>query len=349
MPKSLYDVLGLTRDASTDDIRKAFRTLAKTAHPDRGGSDAAFKELNEAHQVLSDPEKRYVYDVSTPPPVEKPRWTQRPQPSERFEDLFNEVLSDFQFRRKTPSEAPRRRPEPGLDVNLEVSLSVEESISGCKKAVRVHGVGRTVLCGSCGGDGSESGTPRIPCLVCHGMAHRNPGRPCGLCRNTGFTSVSPCRGCKGFGYVPYVKDVTVTVPSGISEGQKLRVAGYGSPGHPPGDLYVTIRVRAGVNGGFWRDGLDVHTHKAVTMRHAILGGPICVEGPGGRMMEVDVPAGTQPGDLVKVRAMGARGPLGGSAGDLVVHVDVSLPRSLSPRGRKLLEELSEEMTRGPQG
>lgn len=290
-----------------------------------------------------------MYDVSTPSPAERTQRTQRTQPSGSFEDLFNEVLSDFQFRRQTTAEASRRRQEPGPDVNLEVSLSVEESISGCKKAVRVHGVGRTVLCGSCGGDGSSSGSPRVKCLVCYGMPNRNPGRPCGLCRNTGFTSVSPCRECKGFGYVSYVKDVVVTIPSGISDGQKLRVAGYGSPGHPPGDLYVTVRIKAGTNGGFWRDGLDVHIRKAVTMRHAILGGPICVEGPDGRMSEVDVPAGTQPGDLVKVRAMGARGPLGGSAGDLILHVDVSLPRSLSPRGRKLLEELSEEMTRGPQG
>jgi molecular chaperone DnaJ len=122
----------------------------------------------------------------------------------------------------------------------------------------------------------------------------------------------------------------------------------GVPGHPPGDLYVSVKVRTGRD--FWREGQDMHTTRPVSMRHAILGGPIHIEGPDGRVCEVAVPPGTQPGDIVKVPGGGVTGALGGAQGDLVVHVAVQLPKTLSARARKLLEELSEELTRGvPKG
>jgi len=367
--KSHYEVLGVQENASSEEVKRAFRKLAAAHHPDVGGDAAKFRELNDAYQVLSDDAKRAAYDLTSQlegvaarirknrdgmPPID-PRG---PNVYDKFvEDLFGGLWTAHPgspgAQRKNPSApAGIPRQERGDDILTEMILTLEESLKGCKKNIRVSGPRPSVNCGVCGGNGSQPGTRRVPCGSCAGHGRHvgfgpphGPGvRTCPACRGAGSVPIVPCQPCKGTGRTTYVRELSVSVPSGIAQGQQLRIAGMGTPGHPPGDLYIDIRVRTGHD--FWREGQDMHTSRKVSMRHAILGGPVHIEGPDGRECEVVVPPGTQPGDLVKVPGGGVTGALGGTRGDLVVHVVVQLPKALSARARKLLEELSEELTRG---
>lgn len=373
MGKSFYEVLGVAEDASSDDVKRAFRKLGAQLHPDSpGGDEARFKQANEAYQTLSDDGRRAKYDFdrrqvrgleemaervraarASPPPFD-PRSA---DPMKHINDIFGGLWESHPGsagapRKAQTSQGPAPAHERGDDVTIEVVLTVEESMVGCKKVVRVTGPRPTVPCGTCAGSGSQPGTRRVTCGSCAGHG-RHVGfngplgagvRTCPSCRGQGTTPLVPCHSCKGTGRTVYARELQITVPAGIAEGQQLRVAGMGTPGHPPGDLYISVKIRAG--GDFWREGPDVHVRRQVTMRHAILGGSMHISGPDGSAREVEVPPGTQPGDVVRVRGGGASGPLKGVAGDLVVHIVVQLPKALSARGRKLLEELSEELTRG---
>lgn len=370
MEKNLYEVLGLDRGASADDVKKAFRRLASQLHPDKNPGDAqaeaSFKLVNEAHQVLSDDARRAAYDFQlafgahgVPPGARGPGQGRRGQAvdfSQVMEDLFR---GQGGFRSSSARPTPQQpqqgtwQPQhdvPGEDVHVEVDLTFEESIRGCKKAIKARGHRQTVPCPSCGGSGSQPGSRTVTCSACagHGRGVSPTGsgasvRKCAACRGRGSVPLAPCRQCAGRGTGAYEKDVTVTVPAGVDTGQQLRLPGMGTPGHPPGDLYVSIRVESG--GSYRREGMDVHCVVRVTMKHAILGGRTVFDGPDGSPVELDVPPGSQPGDVVTVPGAGVVGALSKTRGDLKVHVDVSLPKKLSPRGKKLLEELYDEMSR----
>ena len=371
--KSFYEILGVQPGASQEEVKKAFRKLGAQLHPDSpGGDEAGFKELNEAYQTLSDEGKRAKYDFGRRDlrgleemaerirraKAEAPPFNPMSDPMKHINDIFGGLWESHPGSagapRRNTSAGPAPRQERGDDVTTDVSLTVEESMSGCKKQVRVSGPRPNVPCGTCAGDGSQPGTRRVTCGSCAGHGRHiglsNPGGPgvrtCPACRGQGTTPIVPCQSCRGTGRVTYARDISINVPAGISEGQQLRVAGMGTPGHPPGDLYISVKIKARPGGDFWREGPDVHSNRRVSMRHAILGGSVCIEGPDGTVREVEVPPGSQPGDVVRVRGGGVASPLGGNPGDLVVHVVVQLPKVLSVRGRKLLDELSEEMTRG---
>jgi molecular chaperone DnaJ len=345
--KSLYDVLGVGEDASDEDVRRAFRTLAKELHPDKnGGDDTRFKEVNMAYQVLSSPEGRSKYNLDQAMrrgPARSPYPGASPKPGgPSFEDLFEDLIAARV--RRNPFSSPPPRPDPGEDVVVQAEITVGESVVGCKKAVRVTGAKPSVRCESCEGSGSRRGTPVTAC-PCVGRPGGAAASDCSMCGGRGTFSMAKCKACRGVGKVPYSRDVIVTIPAGISHGQELRVAGVGSPGQPPGDLFVEVRIRS--TDKVWRDQLDVHIQSKISLKHAILGGQLLAEGPDGQVHDLEVPPGTQPGDQVRKKSCGAKSPLKGSTGDLVVHIAVQLPKSLSPRGRELLEELSEELSRGP--
>jgi molecular chaperone DnaJ len=170
---------------------------------------------------------------------------------------------------------------------------------------------------------------------------------CKACGGIGSVPLERCPQCNGGGKIVYVKEITIHIPAGVATGQQLRIAGQGVPGHPPGNLFCNIKVEA--NKTFWRDGNDLHTTKRVSIRHAIMGGPIVFHGPDGQEVHMDVLPGTQPGDLVRLSGHGVLGPLAKTAGDLVIHVEVMLPKNVSARAKKLLDEFMDELARGPQG
>lgn len=356
MSKSFYEILEIREEASQEEIKKAFKRLAAIHHPDAdGGDESKFKEINEAYQTLSDDLKRAKYDLgrqfnrnfgSPGPRVAG----SRPFIDDLFTNLWNFHPESADASRKSPSSAgPVPTQEPGDDITADLLLTLEESVKGCKKQIKISSPRPSVQCGVCGGGGSQPGTRRVACASCSGYGRHvgfsNPGvRICPACRGQGTVPLIPCQNCKGTGKTVYVKEIIVNIPPGISEGQQLRIACMGSPGHPPGDLYLSIRIKA--NNDFWRQGQDVHTRKQVDMKHAILGGPTRIEGPDGSVREVMIPPGTQPGDLVRVPGAGVANPVGGAYGDLIVHVVVQLPKTLSSRAAKLLEELSDELSKG---
>lgn len=358
--RTYYEILGVPIAASPDEIKSAYRKLALKYHPDRNpgnsSAEAQFKEVNEAYGVLSDDGKKAMYDLNSrmDPFI---RRKGHGFPDDSVESAINDIFGGMDF---NPFQAPRRkastqdtfqRETAGDDVTMELELTLEESISGCKKQVTARAPRPTIRCPNCNGIGSKPGARRITCTSCagHGKTININGRGvhnCHTCGGAGFLALERCIGCGGNGKILYVKDILVQVPAGVAAGQQLRLAGQGSPGHPPGSLFITIKIAASKL--FWRDGNDLHTTKRISIKHAILGGPMVFSGPDGQEINMQVPPGTQAGSLVRMTGGGVTGPLSKIGGDLVVHVEVTLPKMLSNRAKKLLEEFMEELARGPQ-
>jgi molecular chaperone DnaJ len=354
---SHYETLGVTRESTPDEIRKAYRKLALQYHPDRNPGDKVaetkFKEVNEAYQILSDDSKRAVYDFDH-------KVTKLHQPKVDFgvQDIMDEIFGGPDF---APFRTPRRQPStqevfrkevPGDDVTLDLEITLEESMAGCKRPVTVRGLRPTYLCSTCNGVGAKPGSRRVACMSCAGNgkeinANGRGVRNCHVCGGAGSRALERCPQCDGYGKVIYYKEVTIHVPAGVATGQQLRIAGQGTPGHPPGNLFINIKVAS--NKLFWRDGNDLHTSKRISLHDAIIGGSLVFPGPDGHNISVKIPPGTQPGELLRMAGQGVTGPLSKISGDLVVHVDVALPKTLSPRAKKLLEEFMGEVSRGPQG
>ncbi len=353
-----YEVLGVQKDADADTIKSAFKKLAAKHHPDTNPGDPKaadrFKEISLAYQVLSDPTKRQMYDgFGAKAPVDL-----GPGFNIHVQDMMDELFKGTDFypfgmpRRNPSTQDVRKKLVPGDDITVDLQISLEESIAGCRKPVTVKGPRPNVACSTCSGMGSPPGTRRTPCIVCAGygkvIADNGRGvKDCNSCNGVGSRPLHRCVDCSGSGRVTYTKEIIITVPAGVSKGQQLRIAGQGTPGHPPGNLYIEIKVSAGKN--FWREENDLHTSKRVSLRHAILGGPMHFAGPNGEELNLQVPPGTQPGDLVKVSGKGIKGALSKESGDLIVHIEVMLPRAVNARARKLLDELMEELARGPNG
>lgn len=359
-PKDYYAVLGVAASADSDEIKSAYRKLALKYHPDRNpGNNKAetqFKEINEAYQTLSDSSRKAVYDLN------RVMHTNQVQPGVGFTDTALRDVMEELFRQtdfgsfKTPRRAPsthevRQRNTPGDDVLLDLEISLEESVSGCRKPIIARGPRPTVTCGHCDGTGAKPGARKIICTMCAGIgkgigANGRGVRNCITCGGSGNRALEHCHYCGGNGKVIYVKEITIQVPSGVSAGQQLRIAGQGTPGHPPGNLFITIKIAA--NKSFWRDGNDLHTNKRVSLRQALLGSPVILSGPDGQEVHLQIPPGTQPGDTVRMVGHGVLGPLSKKSGDLIVHIDVFLPKTLSVRAKKLLDELMDELSRDPQ-
>lgn len=367
MDRNLYDVLGIQKNASQEDIKKAFKELALKFHPDRNPGDISsenqFKDVNEAYQTLSDVTKKANYDLresfsfgyqtrantrsGTGPNISDFR--------KAVEDMFGRTHGRTQGAQNTvwgsQSTQATQQPQegtwhpshdiPGEDIETSVEITLKESISGCKKPIKIHG-NRSSPCKSCGGTGGQPGARTIVCSSCAGRGSGvSPNgmsasiRKCIVCRGRGKVPLALCEACLGHGLETYAKEVTVSIPAGIENGQQLRISGRGNPGHPPGDLYISVRITD--DGKFRRNGMDIHCNVKVTLKQAILGGYISINGPDDSNVDVKIPPGTQPGDEVKISGAGVKGAH--LRGDFVVHVTVDLPKVLSPRGEKLLDEL----------
>jgi molecular chaperone DnaJ len=339
-----YAVLGVDRGASADEIRSAYRKLARQYHPDVSSDPAAserFKEVTQAYEILSDPEKRQRYDMFG---------------SSEFgdaagfgiDDLFNTFFGGTRRR--------ERGPVRGADLRLQVDLDLEETVSGVEKVVRVP---RQETCAHCRGSGAEPGAKTTTCAACSGRGEVRQvqqslfGRfvtvtTCPRCAGAGKTVDQLCTQCRGEGRSHAEREVTVQIPAGIDDGQQIRVGGEGESGMrggPPGDLYVLIRLRE--HELFRREGDDLIHVLRITPAQAALGDELRVPTIDGGEADVKVPAGAQHGQSVRLRGKGIPRLHSSGRGDQLVYLEVAIPRSLTKEERALYQKLK-QLRRSPE-
>jgi molecular chaperone DnaJ len=350
-----YEVLGVARDASADDIRKAYRQAALKFHPDRNpgdkGAEENFKRATEAYSVLSDAEKRGLYDRFGHAGLGGAGFDFNSAGMgdilSHFQDMFSDFFGGF-------GGAPTRRrqgPDRGQDIRVDAAISLKDAMTGCKQEVLVNG---SAACEQCAGSGAKPGTQPQTCTQCRGAGQVTTQRgfimfstTCPRCRGTGETIADPCASCTGTGYVQRQRKVLVTFPAGIDSGQRLRVPGQGMPGPagtPSGDLYVDVNIEPDER--FERNGYDLAVRERVSFVDAALGGEVSIELPTGNKVSMEIKAGTQPGTVLTVSGEGVTRLDRRGRGDLHILIDVHVPTRLSKRAKKLLEELDEELREG---
>jgi molecular chaperone DnaJ len=354
--RDYYEVLGLAREASDDEIRRAYRQAALKHHPDRnqGNADAEakFKEATEAYTVLSDADKRAAYDRYGHAGLGGGGFDFNNAGVGDILSHFQDMFSDFfgaggggGFN----SGQRRRRPERGQDVRVELGLTLAQALTGGKHEVSIHGA---VACDTCSGSGAKPGTKPETCSQCRGTGQVTAQRgfimfssPCARCRGTGQMIQTPCETCRGGGAVEKQRRVLVNVPAGIDSEQRLRVPGQGMPGPgntPPGDLYVDIDVEA--HPTFERHGNDLGARLTLSFAEAALGTSNTLTLPDDREVTVKVEPGCQPGSIVVVKGEGVPRLDRAGRGDLHVMISVRVPKKLSRHAKKLLQELEQELS-----
>ncbi|MCC6525278.1 MAG: molecular chaperone DnaJ [Polyangiaceae bacterium] len=350
-----YEVLGVARDASADDVRKAYRKLALQHHPDRNKgceeATARFKEATEAYQVLSDGDKRARYDRFGHEGVAG-SVDMGGDIFSHFQDIFSELFGGFGGFGRGGGRG-RRAARRGQDMRVGRELTLEEAVAGCKKEITIQAPAR---CSACEGSGSREGAQPSTCTTCGGGGQVSTSRgfimfsqTCPSCRGEGRVISDPCPTCHGAGWEERPRKVVVNFPAGIDNGHRLRVTGQGLPGDqgaPPGDLYVDVEVAA--HERFERHESDLATRVVISFPEAVLGTRAPIEMLDGTTLEVELPQGTQPGDVVTVRGKGVPRLDGRGAGALRVVVQVAVPTKLSKRAKKLLKELDDELGLEPE-
>ncbi len=343
--RDYYEVLGVSRGASDEEIKKAYRKLAMQYHPDRNVGDAEadgkFKEAAEAYEVLRDPEKRQRYDRFGHAGLEG---TSMPHfnSADDVMDLFGELLGGM----FGGSGRRRRGPQPGRDLQIAVEIDLVEAYRGVKKTLRIP---REETCQDCRGSGCKPGSQPTTCRRCNGQGAVIQGQgffriqqTCGACGGRGAVITDPCPKCHGAGRVEVDRALEVNIPPGVDSDMSIRLTGEGEsggPGAPPGDLYCVIRVRR--HQLFVREAQELHCELPITFSQAAIGGPIEVPTLEGTMITTTLPRGMQHGDEIRLPGRGMPHVRGGRPGDLVVHVKVLTPRNLTKRQEELLRELGE--------
>jgi len=353
--KDYYKILGVSKDASTEEIKKAYRKLAQKYHPDKNPNnkeaEERFKEIAEAYEVLSNEEKRKQYDAGR-------LFSQAgaygagfgPSDFGGFDFgsgfTFTGDLSDiFNLFTGRTSKARRTRAERGRDVEVIVNLSFEDALKGADVSVTMD---RTETCPQCKGTGSKPGTLPETCKTCggRGSVSENQGffaisRPCPTCHGKGTIINNPCESCGGVGVVTRPKKVKLRIPAGVSDGSRLRFKGKGEPGQSggtPGDLFVVTRVSK--HPFFGRKNSDITLELPITFSEAALGTEVEIPTIDGRV-RLKIPAGTQSGKTFRLRGKGAPRLKGKGNGDMLVTVRVSVPEKLNKKQRELIERLSQ--------
>ena len=363
--RDYYEVLSVERGASADDIRKAYKREALKHHPDRNPGDAAaeakFKACNEAYQVLSDDEKRRIYDQFGHAGLEGGGFQGAGDVFAHMQDLFAEMFSGGGFGGFGGGGGQRRQARGG-DLRMQARLTLREAAFGVKREVSVHA---PVRCDDCSGTGAKAGTKPETCGHCRGSGHVSNARgfvmfttPCPKCQGQGIVIKHPCKTCEGRGAVEKTRKVVVAFPAGIDAGQRLRVPGQGMPGPmgaPAGDLYVEIDVEEDTR--FERDGADLVTRFHVSFAEAALGAEVRVPSLGDPETHADtdeskagsatiglaIPAGTQSGAVFTIKNQGIPRLDGRGRGSLIGVVQVDVPTALSDRAKKLIQELHAEL------
>lgn len=350
--RDFYEVLGVSKSASEDEIKKAYRKLAKQYHPDLNPDDksaeAKFKEVNEAYEVLADNDKKARYDQFGHAGVDPNFGGGAGDPFQGagfdFTDIFDSFFGGgFGGSRRTNPNAPRR----GSDTQASVVISFEEAAKGCKKNISYQQI---ELCEDCHGSGAEAGTSPKTCPNCNGtgqvkISQRTPfgvvqsAQTCDHCRGAGKIVEKPCAKCDGKGRVRRKKSIEVAIPAGIDDEQVLSVGGRGNAGMnggPAGDLHVAVSVRP--HAIFERRGNDVWCEMPITFTQAALGAEVTVPTLDGKV-SYKIHEGTQPGDTFKLRGKGIQSLHGRSKGDQFVRIIVEIPKSLNKKQKEMLREL----------
>ncbi len=346
MAKDYYAILGVERDANTEEIKRAYRRLARQYHPDVNAAPEAqdrFKEINAAYEVLSDPRKRQIVDLGGDPLAPSGSPESGASPFVGFQDIM-----DAFFGGTGTTRGPRPRTRSGSDALIRLDLDLEETATGVDAPITVD---TAVICTTCQGSGTAAGTHTASCEMCGGrgevqtvqrtfLGQVMTARPCAACGGHGTVITHPCAKCAGDGRIRSRRTITVKIPAGVEDGMRIRLAGQGEVGPgggPPGDLYVEIHERP--HDVFSRKGDDLHCRVVLPMTVAAVGTSLTIKSLDGEEV-VEVKPGTQPGSSLRLRGRGMPHLRGTGRGDLYVHLDVRTPTRLDAEQERLLRELS---------
>ncbi len=358
--KDYYEILGVKKDAGVDEIKKAYRKLALKYHPDKGGgaeAESKFKEINEAYQILSDPEKRQAYDqFGSTQPGGGFNWQQYQQQAGQgydggfegfdFSDLggFGDIFETF-----FGGGGGRSRARKGADLETVITVDFKEAVFGAETFIKLN---KHFECEKCGGSGAEKGTEMVECKVCHGAGKTQTARRtilgtfaqtaiCEECQGQGKVPKVACSVCKGKGIVKTEKEVKIKIPAGVDDGQTIRLSGLGEAmkGGATGDLYVHIRVRP--NDKIKREGYNLMNTAVISFAEAAMGTVIEVPTIDGNV-KLKIPAGTQSEKVFKLSSRGVPHLGGGKRGDHLVTIKVRVPEKLTKKQKELLEEFQKE-------
>ena len=354
--KDYYDTLGVAKNASDDDIKKAYRKLAMKHHPDRNQGDSKvseekFKEAKEAYEMLSDEKKRAAYDQYGHAGVDP---NMRGGPGAEgmggFAEAFGDIFGDVFGGQRGGQGGGGRQVYRGGDLSYAMEVTLEEAAHGKEAQIRIPGWDD---CATCHGSGAKPGTKVATCTTCHGhgavqmrQGFFSVQQTCPQCKGTGKLIPTPCVTCHGVGKTKTNKTLEVKIPAGIDDGMRIRSTGNGEPGSnggPPGDLYIEIRLKK--HDIFEREGDDLHCAVPISFTTAALGGEIDVPTLVGKAA-IDIPEGTQAGKQFRLRGKGIKGVRSSYPGDLYCHVTVEIPVKLTEHQRKLLKELDESLKKG---
>jgi molecular chaperone DnaJ len=350
--RDLYEVLGVSRGASEDDLKKAYRKLAKELHPDRNKdnptAEAKFKEVNAAYEVLKDPQKRAAYDQFGHAAFEGGMGGGGRGPggadfASGFADVFDDLFGEFMGGGRRGGGGAANRRARGSDLRYNLSITLEEAYNGVQKTVTVPS---STTCAACEGTGSEGAAQPQSCPTCAGMGkvRAQQGfftieRTCPSCGGQGRIIKNPCSACGGQGRVARDRSLSVNVPAGVETGTRIRLAGEGEAGlrgGPPGDLYIFVDVRE--HPIFARDGQTLFCAVPVSVVTAALGGEIEVPTIDGGRARVRIPAGSQSGRQMRLKAKGMPAIRSSQSGDMIIELSVETPVNLTARQKELLRE-----------
>lgn len=350
--RDYYEVLGVSRTADADEMKKAFRKLAMQYHPDRNAdnpeAEQKFKEINEAYDVLKDPDKKAAYDRYGHDAFSGGMGGGAGAAgfdfSGSFSDIFDDLFGDFTGRKRGGGAGGgRSSAQRGADLRYNLQISLEEAFKGMQRQITIT---TSVNCDDCNGSGGEKGAAPVNCSACNGRGavRMQQGfftieRPCTTCSGSGKTIEKPCKKCAGSGSVRKDKTLSVSIPAGVEEGTRIRLSGEGEAGFrggPTGDLYIFLSIKP--HPFFKRDGANVHGTVPISMVTAALGGSINVPTIDGTKVKVTIPEGTQNEHQFRLRGKGMSVLRSQARGDMYIHVNVETPVKLNKKQKDLLKE-----------
>ena len=365
--RDYYDVLGISKTASADDIKKAYRKLAMKYHPDQNANnkqaEEKFKELNEAYEVLKDDQKRAAFDRMGHAAFDPASGGFGNAGSGKsggfdfnfggggsggFSDIFEEVFGDFMGNGRRGAEGHAPQGQRGADRRYDVKISLEEAFQGLQKKIKING---RLKCDICDGSGAEKGSKPVTCTTCKGKGavRAQQGfftieRTCPTCNGQGQTIPNPCKKCAGAGTMAGERVLNISLPAGIEDGSRIRLAGEGDPGYQganAGDLYVFVSVEP--NGFFDREGSMLYCRAPIPMMTAALGGNLEVPTIDGGHARVAIPEGTQSGKQFRLRGKGMSILRRSTRGDMIISIQVETPINLTKKQRDILEQFHQNV------